>query len=78
MKLDVSLPDDLVTFADKEARRRGNTRSGLLAQLFEAELLRVQLGRYIDRHGWDVAEDEEAWRRYQQSRLQEDYAGDEW
>lgn len=78
MKLGVSLPDDLVTFADAEARRRGTTRSGLLAQLLEAERLRDQMGRYIDRHGWDVAANEEAWRRYQQRRMHEDYAGDEW
>jgi len=58
MKLGVSLPDDLV--ADAEARRRGTTRSGFLAQLLESERLREQVGSYIDRHGWDVAEDEES------------------
>lgn len=78
MKLGVSLPDELVSFADEEARRRGTTRSGFLAQLLEAERLHEQVGRYIDRHGWDVAEDEEAWRRYQQRRMQEDYGDDEW
>lgn len=78
MKLGVSLPDDLVAFADEEARRRGTSRSGLLAQLLEAERVRDQVSRYIDRHGWDVAEDEEAWRRYQQHRMREDYAGDDW
>lgn len=77
VKLGVSLPDDLVAFADEAARRRGTTRSGFLAQLIEAERLRDQVGRYIDQHGWDVAEDEEAWRSYQQHRLREDY-GDDW
>ena len=78
MKLGVSLPEDLVAFADEEAQRRGTSRSGLLAQLLEAERVRDQVSRYIDRHGWDVAEDEEAWRRYQRLRMQEDYAGDAW
>jgi len=78
MKLGVSLPDDLVAFADAEAKRRGTTRSGLLAQLLEAERARKQVGRYIDRYGWDVAEDDEAWRRYQRRRMGEDYGDDDW
>ena len=52
MKLGVSLPDDLVAFADEEARRRGTSRSAYLAELLEAERLREQVSRYIDRHGW--------------------------
>jgi hypothetical protein len=32
----------------------------------------------IDRHGWDVAEDESAWRRYQRRRTAEEYRDDEW
>lgn len=78
VKLGVSLPDDLVAFADEEARRRGTTRSGFLVQLLESERIREQVGRYVDRHGWDVAEDEEAWRRYQRRRMREDYADDQW
>jgi hypothetical protein len=78
MKLGVSLPAELVTFADEEAKRRRTSRSGLLAQLLEAERVREQVGRYIDRHGWDVAEDDEAWRRYQRRRMGEDYGDDEW
>jgi metal-responsive CopG/Arc/MetJ family transcriptional regulator len=78
VKLGVSLPDELVAYADEEARRRGTSRSGLLAQLLAAERVREQVGRYIDRHGWDVAEDEEAWRRYQQRRMSEDYGDDDW
>ena len=58
--------------------RRGTTRSGFLVQLLESERIREQVGRYVDRHGWDVAEDEEAWRRYQRRRMREDYADDEW
>jgi len=78
MKVGVSLPDDLVAFADEEARRRGTTRSGFLVQLLESERLREQVGRYIDRHGWDVAEDEGSWRRHQRRRMREEYADDEW
>jgi hypothetical protein len=78
VKLGVSLPDDLVAFADEEAARRGTTRSGVLAELLEAERLQRKLREYIDRHGWDVAEDEEAWREYQRRRMAEEYAADEW
>ena len=78
MKVGVSLPEDLLEFADAEARSRGTTRSGLLAQLLQAERIREQVKRYIDRHGWDVAEDEESWRRVQQGRAAEEYGADEW
>lgn len=78
MKIRVSIPADLVAFADEEASRRGTTLSGLLAELLESERLRQQLGSYIDRHGWNVTGDEEAWRRYQQRRMREDYGADEW
>jgi hypothetical protein len=78
VKLGVSLSDDLIAFADREAARRGTTRSGLLAQLLQAERVREQARRYIDRHGWDVAEDESAWRRYQRHRTAQEYGDDEW
>jgi hypothetical protein len=78
MKLGVSLPEDLVAFADAEAKRRRTTRSGLLARLLEAERTRKQAGRHIDRHGWDVAKDDDAWRQYQRRRMGEDYGDDEW
>jgi metal-responsive CopG/Arc/MetJ family transcriptional regulator len=78
MKIGVSLPDELVTFADEEAERRGTSRSGLLAQLLRAERVREQSRRYLDRYGWDVAEDDEAWRRYQTRRMAEEYGDDEW
>ncbi|HSL84814.1 MAG TPA: hypothetical protein VLF66_18715 [Thermoanaerobaculia bacterium] len=78
MKVGVSLPEDLLEFADAEARNRGTTRSGLLAQLLQAERVREQVRRYIDRYGWDVAEDEESWRGYQQRRAAEEYGADEW
>jgi len=74
----VSLPDDLIAFADEEASRRGTTRSGLLVQLLKAELVREQTRRYIDQHGWDVVEDESAWRDHQRSRMAREYADDEW
>jgi metal-responsive CopG/Arc/MetJ family transcriptional regulator len=61
MKVGVSLPDDLLSFADQEAVRRGTTRSGLLAQLLEEARVADQVRRYIDVHGWVVAEDDAAW-----------------
>jgi metal-responsive CopG/Arc/MetJ family transcriptional regulator len=78
MKIGVSLPKDLVAFADKTARRRGTSRSELLAHLLEAERVRQQVQDYLDRHGWDVADDEAAWRRHQRRRMAEEYRDDEW
>jgi len=78
MKIGVSLPDALVSFADEEAKRRGTSRSGLLAELLDAERVRDQVRRYVDRHGWDVAEDERQWQRYQRKRMAEEYRDDEW
>ena len=78
MRLGVSIPEDLVAFADEEAKRRGLSRSGLLAGLLKAEQVREQARRYMDRHGWDVAEDEAAWQEYQRRRMAEEYADDEW
>lgn len=78
MKLGVSLPDELVVFADEEASRRGTTRSGLLAQLLAEERIRDQVRRYLDAHGWDVAEDAEAWQDYQRRRAAEEYGDDDW
>lgn len=78
MKIGVSLPKDLVAFADDVAERRGTSRSVLLAKLLEAERVRLQTQRYLDRHGWDVAEDEAAWRKYQRRRMAAEYRHDEW
>jgi hypothetical protein len=78
MKIGVSLPKDLITFADKTARRRGVSRSGLLAGLLEAERVRVQMAEYLDRYGWDIVDDDAAWRRYQRRRMGEEYQNDEW
>lgn len=78
MKVGVSLPEDLIAFADSEASRRGTSRSGLLAQLLKAERVREQTRRYIDRHGWDVAEGESAWRDYQRRRTAQEYGDDQW
>lgn len=78
MKIGVSLSEDLVAFADGEAKRRGTSRSGLLARLLEAEQVREQTRRYLDRYGWDIAEDEDAWRAYQRRRMAEEYRDDEW
>jgi metal-responsive CopG/Arc/MetJ family transcriptional regulator len=77
-KIGVSLPDELIAFADREAARRGTSRSALLAELLEAERVREQTRRYLDRHGWDVAEDETSWRNYQQRRMAEEYGDDQW
>ena len=54
-----------------------DTRTRLMARR-EAERVRQQTARYIDRHGWDVTEDEETWRAYQQRRMDQDYRDDEW
>jgi metal-responsive CopG/Arc/MetJ family transcriptional regulator len=78
MKIGVSLSDDLIAFADDVARKRGTTRSGLLAELLEAERVRQKAQAYIDRHGWDVADDEAGWRRYQRRRMADEYRDDEW
>ena len=78
MKIGVSLSKDLITFADEQAKRRGTSRSGLLADLLKAEQVREQIERYLDRHGWDVAEDEEAWREYQKQRMAKEYGDEEW
>ena len=32
----------------------------------------------LDRHGWDVVDDEAAWRRYQQAAMAQEYRDDEW
>ena len=78
MKIGVSLPEGLVAFADKAARREGTSRSELLARLLETERVRQQTEEYLDRHGWDVVDDEAAWRRYQRRRMSEEYRDDEW
>jgi hypothetical protein len=78
VKIGVSLPEPLIRFADEEAARRGLSRSGLLAQLLEAERVRERVSAYLDRHGWDIAEDEASWRDYQRRRMAEEYGDDEW
>ena len=62
----------------EEAKRRGLSRSGLLAQLLESEKVREQTRGYIDQYGWDVTEDEEAWRSHQKRRMAEEYSDDQW
>jgi metal-responsive CopG/Arc/MetJ family transcriptional regulator len=78
MKVGVSLPKQLLSFADDLARREGLSRSALLARLLEEERVRRQTREYLDRHGWDVSDDEAAWRRYQRRRTASDYRHDEW
>jgi metal-responsive CopG/Arc/MetJ family transcriptional regulator len=78
MKIGISLPKDLLAFADEAARRRGTSRSEFVARLLEAERVRQQTQEYLDRHGWDVVDDEAAWRRYQRRRMAEEYRADEW
>ena len=78
MKIGVSLSEELIAFADEAAQRRGTSRSGLLALLLQAEKVRSQVGSYLDRYGWDVAEDDEAWRENQRHRMAAEYAEDEW
>ncbi len=78
MKIGVSIPEDLIAFADEEANRRGLSRSGLLARLLEVEKVRAQTLRYIDQYGWDVTEDVNVWRAHQKRRMAEEYGDDEW
>ncbi|MEO8503818.1 MAG: hypothetical protein ABI609_07990 [Acidobacteriota bacterium] len=78
MKIGISIPDPLIEFADAEAGRRGLSRSALIADLIEMERVRRQMSAYLDRHGWDVAEDEVAWREYQRTRAAQEYADDDW
>jgi dienelactone hydrolase len=59
-------------------KRRSTTRSGRLAQCLEAEQIQAKVRQYIDKHGWDVADDEGRWRRYQQARMAEEYRDDAW
>ena len=40
MKIGVSLPEDIVAFADEAARGEGTSRSELLARLLETERIR--------------------------------------
>jgi metal-responsive CopG/Arc/MetJ family transcriptional regulator len=78
MKIGVSLPEDLISFADETACRRGQSRSQFLAQLLEAERVRERTIRYLDKQGWDVVDDEAAWRRYQRRQMAEEYRDDKW
>jgi len=78
MKIGVSIPDELVVFADQEAVRQQISRSGFLAQLLQAARIRRQTRKYLDQYGWDVVEDEAAWREYQQRRVAKEYGDDEW
>lgn len=78
MKIGVSLSTELIEFADAEAERRGTTRSGLLAELLDEARVRAQTKAYLDRHGWDVAEDAAAWRTYQRERMAQEYVEDDW
>ena len=78
MKIGVSLPEELVAFADEAARRRGTSRSELLAHLLEAERVRQQTVAYLDRYGWDVVDDAAGWRKHQRRRMAEEYRDDRW
>jgi hypothetical protein len=40
--------------------------------------VRSQVKSYIDRFGWDVGEDEVAWRLYQRRQMEREYGSDEW
>lgn len=50
----------------------------LVTRLLGDELVRRRVRRYIDAHGWDIAEDDEAWREVQRRRTAEEYGADEW
>ncbi|HXO20854.1 MAG TPA: hypothetical protein VOA87_13135 [Thermoanaerobaculia bacterium] len=53
------------------ARKRAQTK-------LKAEQIQAQVRRYIDKHGWDVAAEEELWRKYQQARVAKEYRADDW
>jgi hypothetical protein len=55
-------------------KRQGGSGAGRL----EAEQIRQLVHAYLDRRGWDVVEDEVAWREYQRRRLAAEYAADHW
>lgn len=78
MKIGISLPEELVAFADEMAARRGTSRSELFARLLREERIRAQVEAYVERYGWDVAEDEAAWRQYQAQRMATEYHDDAW
>jgi hypothetical protein len=42
------------------------------------EEVRERTRRYLDRYGWDVAEDESSWKPYQRQRMAQEYGEDEW
>jgi len=44
----------------------------------ETERSRQQTQEYLDHHGWDVVDNEPAWRRYQRRRMAEEYRDDRW
>jgi hypothetical protein len=62
VKIGVFLSDEPLALADSEATRRGTSRWGLLAELLDEARIRERIRRSIDEHGWDVAENDDAWR----------------
>jgi hypothetical protein len=40
--------------------------------------VRERARRYLDRHCWDITEDDEAWRDYQRRRTAEEYGDEDW
>jgi metal-responsive CopG/Arc/MetJ family transcriptional regulator len=78
VKIVVSLRQDLIAFADEIASRWSTSRSGLLAELLNAERIRQRTRECLDRHAWDVADDKTGWRRYQRRRFAQEYGDDEW
>jgi len=55
-------------------RKESPTRPPGLA----ASDIRSQVSAYIDRFGWDIAENEIAWRMYQRRQMQREYGRDQW
>jgi hypothetical protein len=78
IKVGVSFPEELIAFTDREAGRLGTSRSGVLARLLRAEQVRERARCYLDEHGWDVVDDERAWRRCQRRRMADEYGSDDW
>ena len=60
------------------ASRQRTICSQRLARPLEARRVRKLTEKYLDRYGWDVCDDEAAWRRHQRKRMAKEYRGDSW
>ena len=78
MRVQLSLPEDLVSWMDSARESRGLTRSAYVEDLLRAEQIKGRVEAYLERYGWDVAGNEAAWRQHQAERMGQEYSNDEW